>query len=236
MAPRTKLLKHKAPGTDAPVEKARVSGWERSKISDQDQKMPKKLGLLKKQESLKFPRDESFPHPPIGFWVSFIDFLIRGLSTPIHEFLRCLLFIYGIQLHTARYTSHPSGSPSSPNPSNKIFSELDEINAQGPIFARSFQKTEEGRKWATSAVTRAARPRPRRADLWCGALVWPPRCPFAYLKPPSRNPSTEPRYGKPSRDAAPRSHLGIQEIASHPEDSSPGGLFIAMIASGVMSE
>ena len=33
------------------------------------------------------------------------------------------------------------------NPSNKIFSELDEINAQGPIFARSFQKTERETKW-----------------------------------------------------------------------------------------
>ena len=99
MAPRTKLLKHKAPGTDAPAEKAQISGWERSKISAQDQKMLKKLGLLKKQESLKFPGDESLPHPPIGFRVTFIDFLIRGLSTPIHEFLRGLLFIYGIQLH-----------------------------------------------------------------------------------------------------------------------------------------
>ncbi|KAM0885795.1 hypothetical protein ACQ4PT_030102 [Festuca glaucescens] len=29
--------------------------------------MLKKLGLLKKQESLKFPGDESLPHPPIGF-------------------------------------------------------------------------------------------------------------------------------------------------------------------------
>ncbi|KAK1670423.1 hypothetical protein QYE76_058582 [Lolium multiflorum] len=99
MAPRTKLLKNKAPGTDTPMEKAQVSGWERSKISAQDQKMLKKLGLLKKQESLKFPGDESFPHPPIGFQVTFIDFLICGLSTPIHEFLRGLLFIYGIQLH-----------------------------------------------------------------------------------------------------------------------------------------
>jgi hypothetical protein len=37
------------------------------------------------------------------------------------------------------------------NPSKEIFSELDEINAQGPIFARSFQKTEEGRKWGHEA-------------------------------------------------------------------------------------
>ncbi|KAM0839158.1 hypothetical protein ACQ4PT_060502 [Festuca glaucescens] len=67
MAPRTKQCKNKAPGSDEPTEKARISGWERSKISAQDQKMLKKLGLLKKQESLKFPGDESLPHPPIGF-------------------------------------------------------------------------------------------------------------------------------------------------------------------------
>jgi hypothetical protein len=96
---RTKLLKNRAPGTDTPMENVQVSGWERSKISNQDRKMLKKLVLLKKQESLAFPGDESVPHPPIGFWVTFIDFLIRGLSTTLHEFLRGLLCIYGIQLH-----------------------------------------------------------------------------------------------------------------------------------------
>jgi hypothetical protein len=88
-----------APATDAPAEKGQVSVWERSKITNQDKKMLKKLGLLKKQESLIFPGDESFPHPPIGFRVTFIDFLIRGLSTHIDEFLSGILFIYGVQLH-----------------------------------------------------------------------------------------------------------------------------------------
>ncbi|KAK1681588.1 hypothetical protein QYE76_042436 [Lolium multiflorum] len=37
------------------------------------------------------------------------------------------------------------------NPSKEIFSELDEINAKGPIFARSFQKTEGERKWGHEA-------------------------------------------------------------------------------------
>ncbi|KAK1616934.1 hypothetical protein QYE76_022451 [Lolium multiflorum] len=96
MPPHTKLLKHKAPGTDTPMEKAQVSGWERSKISAQDQKMLKKA--CKKQDSLKFPGDESFPRPPIRFRVRFMDHLICGLSTPMHEFLCGLLFIYGIQL------------------------------------------------------------------------------------------------------------------------------------------
>jgi hypothetical protein len=65
MAPRVKQCKNKAPGTDEPLEKVRVSGWERSKISAQDQKTLKKMGLLKKKEALKMPEDESIPHPPI---------------------------------------------------------------------------------------------------------------------------------------------------------------------------
>ena len=40
------------------------------------------------------------------------------------------------------------------NPSKEIFSELDEINAQGPILPRSFQKTEEKTKWGHGATTR----------------------------------------------------------------------------------
>ena len=31
--------------------------------------------------------------------VIFLDFLVRGLSLPAHEFLRGLLFVYGVQLH-----------------------------------------------------------------------------------------------------------------------------------------
>ncbi|KAK1642544.1 hypothetical protein QYE76_060349 [Lolium multiflorum] len=99
MPPRTKLTTHTAQGTNAPVEKMEISRWESYKISNQDQKTLKKLGLMKKKDSLIFPGDEIFPSPPIGFRVTFIDHLIRGLSTPIHEFLRGLLFVYGVQLH-----------------------------------------------------------------------------------------------------------------------------------------
>ena len=73
--------------------------WERSKISNQDVNLLKKLGLMKKDEALIFPSEESFPTPRIGYRVTFIDHLICGLSTPIHEFLRGLLFVYGLQLH-----------------------------------------------------------------------------------------------------------------------------------------
>ncbi|KAK1684754.1 hypothetical protein QYE76_045602 [Lolium multiflorum] len=73
--------------------------WERSKISNQDVNMLKRLGLMKKEGAIRFPSEESYPAPPIEYRVSFFDHLIRGLSTPIHDFLRGLLFVYGIQLH-----------------------------------------------------------------------------------------------------------------------------------------
>ncbi|KAK1680878.1 hypothetical protein QYE76_041726 [Lolium multiflorum] len=73
--------------------------WERSKISNQDINMLKRMGFSKKENALQFPKEESYPKPPINYRVSFVDHLIRGLSPPIHEFLRGLLFVYGLQLH-----------------------------------------------------------------------------------------------------------------------------------------
>ncbi|KAK1653435.1 hypothetical protein QYE76_071240 [Lolium multiflorum] len=73
--------------------------WERSKISNQDLNMLKRLGLMKKEDAIRFPSEESYPNPPMEYRVSFVDHLIRGLSAPIHDFLRGLLFVYGIQLH-----------------------------------------------------------------------------------------------------------------------------------------
>ncbi|KAK1682491.1 hypothetical protein QYE76_043339 [Lolium multiflorum] len=61
--------------------------------------MLKRLGLMKKEDAIRFPSEESYPKPPMEYRVSFVDHLIRGLSTPIHDFLRGLLFVYGIQLH-----------------------------------------------------------------------------------------------------------------------------------------
>ncbi|KAK1662412.1 hypothetical protein QYE76_050571 [Lolium multiflorum] len=69
------------------------------------------------------------------------------------------------------------------NPSKEIFSELDEINAQGPILPRGFQKTEGKGSGATRRRhNRAARPSPRPR----GPGVWGPRVapalPFRLLK------------------------------------------------------
>jgi hypothetical protein len=73
--------------------------WERSKITNQDLNLLKKLGITAKPKAVCFPSEESYPAPPMGYRVSFVDHLIRGLSTPIHPFLRGLLFVYDLQLH-----------------------------------------------------------------------------------------------------------------------------------------
>ena len=114
------------------------------------------------------------------------------------------------------------------NPSKEIFSELDEINTQGPIFPRSFQKTERITKWGAEAPRRhgpAGQGGAPPPSCW-GPLPAPRLCPSAYLKPSSRNPQyREPRYGKPSRDAAAANPIsGILEISS---GTLPGRGFIS---------
>jgi hypothetical protein len=56
-------------------------------------------GLISADDQVIFPSTEHIPKPPSGFWVMFFDFLLRGLSLPTHEFLRGLIFVYGVQLH-----------------------------------------------------------------------------------------------------------------------------------------
>jgi hypothetical protein len=56
-------------------------------------------GLISNDDQVTFPSTERIPKPPSGFRVMFLPFLLRGLSFPAHEFLRGLLFVYGVQLH-----------------------------------------------------------------------------------------------------------------------------------------
>ena len=58
-----------------------------------------KMGFLPRAEGdVVLPGADARPNPPPGFTVIFLAYLLRGLSLPAHEFLRCLLFTYGIQL------------------------------------------------------------------------------------------------------------------------------------------
>jgi hypothetical protein len=59
----------------------------------------KKEGFLAESTEVIFPNTEVIPAPHPGFWVMFLAFLLHGFSLPAHNFLRGLLFVYGVQLH-----------------------------------------------------------------------------------------------------------------------------------------
>ncbi|KAK1607751.1 hypothetical protein QYE76_031424 [Lolium multiflorum] len=79
---------------------AKVSrDWCASAISNRDINKLRALGFISASEDdIRLPGAVSRPKPPKGFTVMLSAFLFRGLSLPAHEFLRSLLFFYGIQL------------------------------------------------------------------------------------------------------------------------------------------
>ncbi len=79
---------------------SRVSrDWGASSISNREVNKLRTLGLISpSDDDIRLPGPASRPKPPKGFTVMFVAFLFRGLSLPAHEFLRSLLFFYGIQL------------------------------------------------------------------------------------------------------------------------------------------
>jgi hypothetical protein len=76
--------------------KKKALGWIPSFFDDTDMKKAKREGFLPESAEIIFPRDEVVPSLPAGFRVMFLAFLFRGLSLPAHEFLRGLLFVYGV--------------------------------------------------------------------------------------------------------------------------------------------
>jgi hypothetical protein len=68
-------------------------------FDETDLKKAKKEGFLAELAEIIFPRDEAILAPPAGYRVMFLDFFLRGLFLPVHEFLRGLLFECGMQLH-----------------------------------------------------------------------------------------------------------------------------------------
>jgi hypothetical protein len=79
--------------------KKQAVGWTASALVEADLKKVKKKGFLAESTEVLFPSTEVIPTSPPGFWVMFLAFLLRGFSLPAHEFLRGLLFVYGVQLH-----------------------------------------------------------------------------------------------------------------------------------------
>jgi hypothetical protein len=73
--------------------------WVPSSFEDSDLKKAKKEGFLPESAPIVFPGNKHVPKPLSGYRVMFLAFLLRGLSLPAHEFLRELVFVYGMQLH-----------------------------------------------------------------------------------------------------------------------------------------
>jgi hypothetical protein len=70
-----------------------------TEFSQTDLTKAQKDGPIAEGDQVVFPSPERIPKPPSGYRVMFLAFLLRGLSFPAHEFLRGLLFVYGVQLH-----------------------------------------------------------------------------------------------------------------------------------------
>ncbi|KAK1551506.1 hypothetical protein QYE76_018193 [Lolium multiflorum] len=130
---------------------------------------------------------------------------------------------------------NPNSEKTRRNPSKEIFSELDEINAQVPILPGSIpEPSERGHVGPTHGGGAA---RPRRPSVWSHRT--PSRLPFRLLKasvakPPAESHDTENLPETPPRIPS----RGIQAIASGTcrRGFISGGLYTAMVASGVMSE
>jgi hypothetical protein len=76
-----------------------ATSWVPSVFTQKDLNKARADGLVSDEDQVIFPSTERIPKPRDGFWVMFFAFLLRGLSLPAHEFLRGLLFVYGVQLH-----------------------------------------------------------------------------------------------------------------------------------------
>jgi hypothetical protein len=76
-----------------------VTSWVPSIFTQKDLDKAQADDLISDDDQVIFPSTEWIPKPKSGFRVMFFAFLLHGLSLPAHEFLRGLLFVYGVQLH-----------------------------------------------------------------------------------------------------------------------------------------
>jgi hypothetical protein len=75
------------------------TSWVPSEFAQSNLNKAQKDGFIAEGDQVVFPSTERIPKPPSGYRVMFLAFLLRGLSFPAHEFLRGLLFVYGVELH-----------------------------------------------------------------------------------------------------------------------------------------
>jgi hypothetical protein len=86
---------------DAAAPKTKAGGWKKSTMSEQQITALRKEGQLPPvgDNKVRCPGDEVTPKPNTGERIMFASFVSRGLSLPIHDFVRGLLYAYGVQLH-----------------------------------------------------------------------------------------------------------------------------------------
>ena len=79
----------------------KTGDWARSDITVSKVDGYRRDGLLPPSDVLptRIPGDEVTPQPREHERVCFHDFMVRGLSFPIHDFLRALMYAYKVQLH-----------------------------------------------------------------------------------------------------------------------------------------
>jgi hypothetical protein len=75
------------------------TSWVLSEFKQSDLTKAQENGFLARGDQVIFPSTKRIAKPPSGYRVMFLAYLLRGLSFPAHEFLRGLLFVYGVQLH-----------------------------------------------------------------------------------------------------------------------------------------
>ncbi|KAK1679593.1 hypothetical protein QYE76_040441 [Lolium multiflorum] len=102
--------------------------WERSKITNQDINLLKKLGISKKPKAVCFPSEESYPTPPMGY------------RPMIKELLR-------IGAQFVGYRDYAS----------KTEEKLAEANERANTLAQKLEQCEEARKKAESDAVQARR-------------------------------------------------------------------------------
>jgi hypothetical protein len=87
VAHRTKMMKRSA--------KTQAVGWTTSAVAPLDLEKAKE-GFITSSADIIFPSIEVILQTPVDYRVMFYAFLLRGFSLLAHEFLRWLLFIYGV--------------------------------------------------------------------------------------------------------------------------------------------
>jgi hypothetical protein len=92
-------VKHQAQKHKMTKGKNIAMSWVPSASTQKELEKTQADGLISNDDEVIFPSTERIPKPRDGFRVMFFAYLLRGLSLPAHNFLRGLLFVYGVQLN-----------------------------------------------------------------------------------------------------------------------------------------